>query len=68
MADQGIGIPDEDRRRLFAPFRRVGDARHSIPGSGLGLFVARQIVIAHGGRIDVDSAPGRGSTFRLSLG
>jgi signal transduction histidine kinase len=68
VADEGLGISEEDRRHLFEPFRRVGDSKHSIPGSGLGLYVARQIVTAHGGRIDVESVPGRGSTFRLSLG
>jgi signal transduction histidine kinase len=67
VADEGIGISEEDLRHLFEPFRRVGDRKHAIPGSGLGLFVARQIVTAHGGRLDVESAPGRGSTFRLRL-
>jgi two-component system, OmpR family, sensor histidine kinase MtrB len=67
VSDHGIGIADEDLRRVFEPFRRTGAARESYPGVGLGLFVVRRIVQAHGGRIEVDSARGRGSTFRVRL-
>jgi two-component system sensor histidine kinase MtrB len=67
VRDEGIGISAGDQRRLFEPFQRVGLSKESIPGVGLGLFVVRQIVEAHGGRIEVSSAPGRGSTFRVAL-
>jgi signal transduction histidine kinase len=67
VSDQGIGIADEDQRLLFEPFRRLGLSGESIPGAGLGLFVVRRIVEAHGGRIDVTSAPQHGSTFRITL-
>lgn len=67
VTDRGIGISAEDQRRLFEPFRRVGLSRETIPGAGLGLFVVRRIVEGHGGRIEVDSAPGRGSRFRVRL-
>ncbi len=67
VTDQGIGISAEERRGLFAPFRRTGSARERAPGVGLGLSVSRRIVEAHGGRIEVDSQPGRGSTFRIHL-
>lgn len=67
VKDDGIGVSEADRRRLFEPFRRVGDRRGEIPGVGLGLFVSRQIVTAHGGTIEVQSEPGRGSTFRVRL-
>ncbi|MBU8896732.1 sensor histidine kinase [Corallococcus sp. H22C18031201] len=67
VADQGIGIPVEERRQLFTPFQRAGNARQRAPGVGLGLSVARRIVEAHGGRIDVESEPGQGSTFRVHL-
>jgi signal transduction histidine kinase len=67
VVDRGIGISTEELRTLFAPFRRTGRAREKAPGVGLGLSVARRIVEAHGGRIEVDSRPGVGSTFRVRL-
>ncbi|XXF77836.1 HAMP domain-containing sensor histidine kinase [Myxococcaceae bacterium GXIMD 01537] len=67
VTDQGIGISPEERRGLFAPFSRTGQARERAPGVGLGLSVTRRIVEAHGGHIEVDSEPGRGSTFRVRL-
>jgi signal transduction histidine kinase len=67
IADQGIGISAEDREKLFRPFRRLEPGRQRSRGTGLGLFVARSIVEAHAGRIDIDSTPGEGSTFRIHL-
>ncbi|MBJ6764985.1 HAMP domain-containing histidine kinase [Myxococcaceae bacterium JPH2] len=67
VADQGIGISAEEMRQLFTPFQRTGNARQRAPGVGLGLSVARRIVEAHGGRIEVQSEPGQGSTFRVHL-
>jgi signal transduction histidine kinase len=67
ITDSGIGITDTDRRWLFEPFRRVASFQHGVPGAGLGLFVARRIVEAHGGWIDVDTAPGKGSCFSVHL-
>jgi two-component system, OmpR family, sensor histidine kinase MtrB len=67
VADSGVGISEEDQRRLFEPFRRVGSSKDVIPGVGLGLFVVREIVLAHGGRVEVVSAPGRGTEFRVRL-
>ena len=67
VTDQGIGITPEDVRRVFEPFRRSATSRESFPGVGLGLFVVRRIVQAHGGRIEVESQRGRGSTFRIRL-
>jgi PAS domain S-box-containing protein len=69
VIDQGIGIPEDRQQRIFERFERaVGTWQFG--GFGLGLWIARQIVDASGGRIAVDSAPGRGSTFsvRLPLG
>jgi signal transduction histidine kinase len=67
VADHGLGIAEEDQRRLFEPFRRVGLSAESIPGVGRGLFIVRQIVEGHGGGLSLTSAPGRGSTFRVHL-
>jgi PAS domain S-box-containing protein len=66
VADQGIGISPEDSARIFGRFERAVPLRH-YGGMGLGLYIARQIVDAHGGSIVVSSAPGRGSTFTVVL-
>jgi len=67
VADKGIGIPESERESIFEPYRRSSNTRGEIPGTGLGLSVARRIVVAHGGTIEVESEVGRGSTFRISL-
>ncbi|WKN47211.1 cell wall metabolism sensor histidine kinase WalK [Nocardioides sp. Arc9.136] len=68
VRDQGIGISAADRDRLFTRFFRSRDAEdRSIQGVGLGLSITRGIVEAHGGRIEVDSQLGAGSTFRVRL-
>jgi signal transduction histidine kinase len=63
ISDEGLGIKPEDIPSIFQPFRRVGNADHKIPGIGLGLSVARHIVEAHGGHIDVKSRAGAGTVF-----
>ncbi len=67
VRDEGIGISEDEKRLLFAPFQRAGNAKRRAPGVGLGLSVARRIVEAHGGRIEVDSTPGIGSVFSVRL-
>jgi signal transduction histidine kinase len=67
VSDQGIGVSAEERRHLFAAFKRTRGARERAPGAGLGLSVARRIVEAHGGHIEVESQPGQGSVFRVRL-
>ena len=68
VADTGVGIPAADRDRIFDRFFRTAIAtRQVIPGTGLGLTIAKNIVAAHHGTITVDSEEGRGSTFRISL-
>jgi two-component system phosphate regulon sensor histidine kinase PhoR len=68
VQDQGIGIAPQDIPRLFDRFTQ-GDmsSTRAFGGVGIGLFVADQIVQAHGGRIDVRSVPGKGSTFTIHL-
>jgi len=66
VADQGPGIPPEDRELIFEKFGRSSSGTAK-PGSGLGLFIARSIAEAHGGTLGVDSVPARGSVFRLEL-
>jgi len=66
VEDRGIGIEPEDQARLFRKFERAVSERN-YGGLGLGLYIARQIVEAHGGTISVHSAPARGSTFVVEL-
>jgi signal transduction histidine kinase len=66
VTDRGPGIRAEDQRLIFEKFGRVADGG-SKPGTGLGLFIARSIAEAHGGELRVSSAPGRGSTFSVTL-
>jgi two-component system, OmpR family, sensor kinase len=66
VSDTGMGIPEDQLPLIFERFYRADKARAS-SGAGLGLAIARQIAEAHGGRIEVESAPGEGSTFRLLL-
>ncbi|GFM88422.1 hybrid sensor histidine kinase/response regulator [Pseudomonas cichorii] len=66
VIDQGIGISGENQKRIFQQFERV-TAKHAVAGLGLGLFISEQIVLAHGGRIVVESEEGKGSTFRVCL-
>jgi len=67
VRDQGIGIPEDDRERVFAAFQRAGNVDSNTPGLGLGLFITRQIVRAHAGEIAVGANDGPGTTFTVTL-
>jgi two-component system sensor histidine kinase MprB len=66
VCDQGPGVPAADRPFVFDRFYRSETARAQ-PGSGLGLAIVRQIAESHGGRVEVDEAPGGGARFRFTL-
>jgi signal transduction histidine kinase len=68
VADRGIGIAKGEHARIFETFYRVDCRRTTeVDGSGIGLSLVKHIVDAHGGKIDVDSSPGRGSVFTIHL-
>lgn len=67
VVDRGIGIAPEDLELIFGRYYRTAAGKSSASGSGLGLYIARLIVEAHGGRIDVSSEIGKGSSFTLVL-
>lgn len=68
VKDTGIGVPQEQMDKLFSKFFRAENAvKFQADGSGLGLYIARNIVRAHGGQMWAESQPGRGSTFHLTL-
>jgi signal transduction histidine kinase len=66
VRDYGLGISEAEQKRIFGAFERAVSDRH-YGGLGLGLYIARQIVMAHGGSIRVESKPGLGSTFTVEL-
>jgi len=66
VADRGPGVPEDDRERIFEKYYRRAEAA-TVPGAGLGLYLARRIVAAHGGAIAVGNRPGGGARFVLRL-
>ena len=68
VSDQGPGIPHRERRKIFRRFYRIGseDTRKS-KGTGLGLFIVKQIVERHGGKVRVSDSEGKGSQFEVTL-
>jgi len=67
VADDGVGMSPEDQERLFQRFRRGKAGKRSTTGNGLGLYLCKQIVDAHSGSIDVTSAEGVGTKFKITL-
>jgi signal transduction histidine kinase len=67
VKDNGPGISEEEQVRLFTPYYRVEADRQRFPGLGLGLALSKQLVELHGGRMWVESEPGKGSAFSFSL-
>jgi signal transduction histidine kinase len=67
VKDSGPGIAPEEQRRVFDRFVRLGQERTANGGFGLGLWIVREIAEAHGGAVDLSSAPGEGCLFRVEL-
>ncbi len=67
VSDSGPGISPEEQQRIFDPFYRGRSSRRFPRGMGLGLTIARDLVAAHGGRLELDSSPGHGSSFTVWL-
>jgi signal transduction histidine kinase len=68
VADTGPGIPEQEQKRIFEQFHQIDSSLTKAKGgTGLGLAIAKQIVEMHGGRIWVESTPGKGATFQMEL-
>ena len=67
VTDTGIGIHADDLPRLFHPFDRLGQQSSDIEGTGLGLALSERLTTLMGGRVDVESTPGHGSTFTVTM-
>jgi len=67
VVNRGSGIAPTDVRNVFQRFARSKEKRRNVPGLGLGLYISKGLVEAHGGRIWVESVPGRRTTFRFTI-
>lgn len=68
VTDDGIGVPKHERHQLFTKFYRASNAKKARPdGTGIGLFMAKKVIVAHGGAILFESTEGKGSTFGFRL-
>jgi signal transduction histidine kinase len=67
VSDSGPGISEEEQKKIFLPFYRGDQGRRFKQGMGLGLSIAHDLTVAHGGRLEVESKPGSGSTFTVWL-
>jgi signal transduction histidine kinase len=68
VSDRGIGVPKADQKKIFEKFYRAENSLvHETKGSGLGLALVQHIMEAHGGSVELESTPGKGSTFTLTI-
>lgn len=67
VTDTGPGISPDEQEKIFTPFYRGTQKQRIKQGMGLGLSIARDVIIAHGGQIDLESQPGKGSSFTISI-
>ena len=67
VSDDGAGIPPDQQEKIWQRFYQVDAARSGGEGTGLGLYMVRQIARLHGGTAEVESVPGQGSTFTVRI-
>ena len=67
VSDTGCGIHEKNLNKIFDKFKRIESRKETVRGTGLGLSIAKHIITAHGGKIWVESTPGKGSTFFFTL-
>lgn len=67
VKDNGLGVPDEFREKIFERFERAGVSHNNISGLGLGLYIANQVIKSHSGKIWVENAKGKGSVFKVEI-
>ena len=68
VTDEGPGIPPEEHQKIFDAFYQIdGSSTREHGGTGLGLSIVKRLVEAHGGKVWVESQPGRGTTFRFNI-
>jgi signal transduction histidine kinase len=67
VIDDGPGIDGDHLEKIFQRFYRVPETRMSVRGSGLGLYICRQIILAHNGKISAESEKGNGAAFHITL-
>lgn len=68
VSDEGMGIPEDQVKNLFQKFSRVNSTEtQDIKGAGLGLWICREVVQAHGGKIWIESEVGKGTTMKFTL-
>ncbi|MNY48156.1 Phytochrome-like protein cph1 [compost metagenome] len=67
VRDYGLGIKEDDLKKVFERFYRVGEIQKNYPGMGIGLYICDQIIKNHKGTLWVESEPGKGSVFNFTL-
>ncbi|OIO01433.1 MAG: hypothetical protein AUJ49_07820 [Desulfovibrionaceae bacterium CG1_02_65_16] len=68
VADSGVGVPEAERQRIFEPYEQLAEHDRGVSGgAGLGLAISKRLVELHGGALELDSAPGKGSVFTFAL-
>ncbi|MEM6284549.1 MAG: ATP-binding protein, partial [Chloroflexota bacterium] len=68
VADNGIGISEEDQKKMFKPyFRSTNDEAQAKPGTGLGMYLTRRLIEQHGGNVWLESDLGKGTTFHFTI-